>query len=298
MMNVQNDIGKIAKEMLRIKIEGKMVALRDITPCRTERHGHFYANVFLGDIHINAWSLQHKYTTVSKNGKYRRLSESDSHAHDTRRKSKGILPNIYPSILDSSFISSSPKQKDNFILPEILLPEIRPSSSSSSTIQTDCFLSHNWGENKTNHQVVSNINVALKKRGISTWLDENKINGGSIRFKMAEGIDNTKCVLVFITKEYREKVNGIDMKDNCKYEFTYAVNQLGAQNMIPIIMEPEMKDTRKWKGELGAALGSMLYIDFSSDIISNPQEEIEKKYDELYRRIQQLLNRQKKYSNK
>ena len=260
-------------------------------------YGHFYANVFIGDIHINTWSLQHKYTSVSKNGKRRRLSESDSHAHDNHRKSKVILPNIYPSILDSSFTSSSPKQKDNYILPELLLAEIRPSSSSSSTIQTDSFLSHNWGENKTNHHLVANINVALKKRGISTWFDENKIDG-SIRFKMAEGIDNTKCILVFITREYREKVNGIDMKDNCKYEFTYAVNQLGAQNMIPVIMEPEMKDAHKWKGELGAALGSMLYIDFSSAIISNTLEEIEKKYDELHRRIQHLLNRQKKESNK
>jgi hypothetical protein len=96
-----------------------------------------------------------------------------------------------------------------------------------------------------------------------------------------------------------EKGGGIDMKDNCKYEFTYAVNQLGAQNMIPIIMESEMKDPRKWKGELGAALGSMLYIDFSSDFFSNNVvEEMEKKYDELYRKIQQLLNRQKKESNK
>ena len=290
MMNVQHDIGKIAKEMLRMKIEGKIVALRDI---KTDRHGHLYANVFLGDIHINAWSLQHKYTTVSKNGKRRRLSESDSHANDHSRKHKSILPNIYPSILDSAFISPSPKQKDNFIL-----PGIRPSSSNSSTIQTDCFLSHNWGENKTNHQIVANINIALKKRGVSTWLDETKIDGGNIRFKMAEGIDNTKCILVFITREYREKVNGMDMKDNCKYEFTYAVNQLGAQNMIPIIMEPEMKDARKWKGELGAALGSMLYIDFSSSILSNIPEEMEKKYDELYRRIQQLLNRQKKESIK
>jgi len=294
-MNVQNDIGKIAKERLKIQIEGKMVALRDI---KTDRHGyHYYANVFLGDIHINTWSLQHKYTTVSKNGRRRRMSESDTHdhEHDNRRKHKSILPNIYPSILDTSL---SPKQKDNFILPEILLsPEIRPSSSNSSTIQTDCFLSHNWGENQKNHQIVANINKALKKRGLSTWLDETKIDGGSIRFKMAEGIDNTKCILVFITREYREKVNGIDMKDNCKYEFTYAMNQLGSQNMIPIIMESEMKDVRKWKGELGAALGSMLYIDFSSSILSSIPEEMEKKYDELYRRIQHLLNRQKKQNS-
>jgi hypothetical protein len=105
---------------------------------------------------------------------------------------------------------------------------------------------------------------------------------------MAEGIDNTKCIVVFITREYRDKVNGIDMKDNCKYEFTYAMNQLGSQNMIPVIMEKEMRETNKWKGELGAALGSMLYVDLSVDV------EIEKKYDELYKRIRHVIHRESK----
>jgi len=78
------------------------------------------------------------------------------------------------------------------------------------------------------------------------------------------------------------------MKDNCKYEFTYAMNQMGSQNMIPVVMEPEMRETHKWKGELGAALGSMLYIDLSED------KEIEKKYDELYKRIRNVIHRENK----
>jgi hypothetical protein len=83
-------------------------------------------------------------------------------------------------------------------------------------------------------------------------------------------------------------VNGIDKKDNCKYEFTYAMNQMGSQNMIPVIMEKEMRETNKWKGELGAALGNMLYVDLSVEV------DIEKKYDELYKRIKKVMNRESK----
>jgi hypothetical protein len=175
------------------------------------------------------------------------------------------------------------------LLPSILSEKIRPISASFSTIQTDCFLSHNWGDDHKNHDNVRMINDALKKRGLNTWFDEYKIDG-NIRYKMAEGIDNTKCVVVFITKEYREKVNRLDMKENCKYEFTYAMNQLGSQNMVPVVMEPEMRLTNKWKGELGAALGSMLFIDLAEqDKMS--KLELEKKYDELYKRIQNIIHR-------
>jgi hypothetical protein len=126
---------------------------------------------------------------------------------------------------------------------------------------------------------------------------------GNIRFRMAEGIDNTKCVVVFITKEYRDKVNGIDMTDNCKYEFSYAMNQLGSQNMIPVVLETEMRDTKKWKGELGAALGSMMYVDLSQASLSKDQKDTEEtmlelKYEDIYRRIQKIVDREKRRSNK
>jgi hypothetical protein len=166
-----------------------------------------------------------------------------------------------------------------------------PLSSSSSKVETDCFLSHNWGENKKNHYLVSKINSELIKRGLITWFDEEKIEG-NIRHQMAEGIDNTKCILVFITKEYRDKVNGIDMRDNAKYEFTYSMNQHGSQYMIPIIMEPDMRETNKWKGELGAALGSILYVDLSDEKLS--EIELDKKYDELYKRIKHIVDKRNK----
>ena len=267
-----NDHSKSARDALHRKIYGKVVELRDVS---CDKHGKIYANVFLEDISINEWLLKNDFVVFCKNDKTRRVSESDSHAYD---KTKLLLPKINVS-MESSL---SPQKIDNFVLPSMERP-----NTASTTLETDCFLSHNWGENHINHLKVKTISDVLKQKGLKTWLDENKIDG-NIRFKMAEGIDNTKCMVVFITREYRDKVNGIDMKDNCKYEFTYAMNQLGSQNMIPVIMEPEMRENHKWKGELGAALGSMLYIDLSVDV------EIEKKYDELYKRIRHVIHRESK----
>ena len=47
--------------------------------------------------------------------------------------------------------------------------------------------------------------------------------------------------------------------DNCKLEFQHAVRQHTAKNMIPVVMEKEMKDTEKWTGPVGMTLGDILY---------------------------------------
>jgi hypothetical protein len=273
-MPMVNDNGKNSRDALYRKIVGKVVELRDVS---CDKHGKIFANVFLENACINEWLLNNDYVFSCKNERRRRVSESDSHAYD---KTKLELPKLNISVESSPFLSV--KKIETFILPWIERP-----NTASTSLETDCFLSHNWGDKNINHGNVKKINEILRKKGLRTWFDENKIDG-NIRYKMAEGIDNTTCFIVFITREYRDKVNGIDMKDNCKYEFTYAMNQLGSQNMIPVIMEKEMRETNKWKGELGAALGSMLYVDFSE------KKEIEKKYDELCKRIKHIIHRKTK----
>ena len=123
---------------------------------------------------------------------------------------------------------------------------------------TQCFLTHNWANG--NHERVAAVNRALKALGIVTWFDDERMEG-QIRKKMAEGIENTQCAVVFITALYRDKVNGDEARDNCQYEFQYAVEQLGPQKMIPVVMEAALRDPKKWRGQLGAALGTTLYVD-------------------------------------
>lgn len=86
---------------------------------------------------------------------------------------------------------------------------------------------------------------------------------GDILHQMTTGIENTRLVIVFITDNYRKKVNGEDERDNCLIEFRYALSQLGPQKMISVVMDSGMKNPRDWKGRLGGALGSNLYYDLS-----------------------------------
>ena len=274
-----------AKEALTKKIEHQVVQLRDVS---TDRHGKIYAKVFLAEENVNEWLVKNNYGVKSKNGKKRRVSESDS-----------ILS--LPSLPSLKYYSCKEEHTNTLIIDKSILPVIQRQntnlSTASSSVKTDCFLSHNWGEHNKNHAFVKRVNLELQKRGWKTWFDENQMDG-NLRFRMAEGIDNTKCVVVFITREYRDKVNGIDMTDNCKYEFSYAMNQLGSQNMIPVILEEEMRDTKKWKGELGAALGSMLYVDLSLASPSMDISMLELKYEEISRRIRKIVDREKRKSNK
>lgn len=133
--------------------------------------------------------------------------------------------------------------------------------------QTHVFLTHNWATDergRNNHLRVMAVNNALKALGFITWFDDERMQG-SIRRLMTEGVDLTLVMLTFVTKDYMEKVNGEDERDNCRYEFTYGVEVLGPQNFVPIVTEPRMRDNKTWTGEFGAALRTKLYVDFSED---------------------------------
>ena len=74
--------------------------------------------------------------------------------------------------------------------------------------KTHIFLTHNWGDDlkgRSNHDRVARVNDELKRRGVVTWFDEDKMHGDTRRM-MTDGIDNTSLILVFVTKEYRTKV--------------------------------------------------------------------------------------------
>ena len=272
------DEANISKDELSKLIFGKMVEIKSLN---IDKNGNLYATIFLDSINVNEWMLEHKYVIkhkkVPKRHKTTDLANYDNNKYE----------NLLSLEVKNKFIEDIKKSFnfEDFIKEKTILPSIKNSNYLSK--KTDCFLSHNWGENNSNHKKISLINKALQKRGLITWFDENNIEG-NIRYKMAEGIDNTSCVIVFITKEYRDKVNGIDMKDNCKYEFTYSMNQLGSQNMIPIVMDKDMCITHQWKGELGAALGSMLYINFTEEKIKE-YDDLEQKYDDIYNRIIKII---------
>jgi hypothetical protein len=141
-------------------------------------------------------------------------------------------------------MTATDKEDDGFILKE-RLPELEQ--------LTDCFLSHDWGEDeqgRKNHDRVARVNESLKSRGIITWFDAEKMEGNIVQ-QMSNGIDNTQCVLVFVTRNYMNKVAGTNANDNCQLEFQYALRKKSAALMLPIVMEDRMKNTNKWKGPVG-----------------------------------------------
>ena len=149
-------------------------------------------------------------------------------------------------------------------------------------LKTDVFLTHNWGEGLINHQKVALINDGLKKRGLITWFDEERMTG-MVKKKMCEGIDHTRCVAVFVTALYESKVTGNNPNDNCQLEFGYATNKKTSANMVPVVMESEMWNSRQWKGELGMILGDSLYTNMSD------MTNAEAKIDELFTAIMSKL---------
>ena len=91
---------------------------------------------------------------------------------------------------------------------------------------------------------------------------------GNINSQMADGIDASKVVVVFITERYMQKVNGkgeTGNDDNCKFEFDYALRSKGVDFMLPVVMEPQCKNPSHWKGVLGGKLGGLLYVDMCSE---------------------------------
>ena len=108
---------------------------------------------------------------------------------------------------------------------------------------------------------------------------------GHIADHTSSGIDNSKVILVFVTKRYSDKVCGQDRADNCKMEFNYAVQRKSQRYMIPIVMESAMNKPRDWRGALGLALGGDLAIRMSFEFNSANGEKF---IDQILRVKQQI----------
>lgn len=144
-------------------------------------------------------------------------------------------------------------------------------NESDVSFAFDLFLSHDWGTDelgRNSHDRVSKINSLLQAKGCKTWFDEEQMRG-SIASKMAKGISESKCFVVFLTGNYIKKASGLGPKgedDNCFFEFDTAVLERGRSNMISVVLEPSCRDTSKWAaGVVKGKLGTKLYIDLSAN---------------------------------
>ena len=98
----------------------------------------------------------------------------------------------------------------------------------------DAFFTHNWGKDGDNHIRVRKIIKAIQADfNVTIWFDEERIKD-QIQDLMVSGLEKSKCVVVFVTKAYVEKVNGSNALDNCKLEFKFAAESpsLGPDKMV------------------------------------------------------------------
>jgi 5S rRNA maturation endonuclease (ribonuclease M5) len=165
--------------------------------------------------------------------------------------------------------------------------------SPSAGKEFHVFLTHDWGVDeigRKNHTTVTLVNDALKKRGLITWFDADRMEG-QILDQMCRGIDGSSVVAVFITQNYMEKVYGQNENDNCKIEFNYAKEKITAKRMVAVPVEPRCKSPKTWIGSVSAVLGSRLYnSNFAFDIEKQP-EDFERNIDSLVQSILSICDR-------
>jgi len=158
---------------------------------------------------------------------------------------------------------------------------------------SDVFLSHDWGTENINHMRVQKINEELKNRNVATFFDTDP--GGitdELNSDMAKAIEGTKVGLVFVTQAYHDKVDGKAYKgtsDNCYMEFSYMTMKITKAKMLTVVLEPEMKDPKKWNGPLGFQMSGKLYVDMCGNL--DDPNVMKEKMDGLMSRLNPLLGR-------
>ena len=75
-----------------------------------------------------------------------------------------------------------------------------------------CFLAHDHGideRGRDNHERVSLACSRLAALGFTPWFDDQQlVGGGDVTRKMADGIDASACVVIFVTRRFIEKASG------------------------------------------------------------------------------------------
>jgi len=133
---------------------------------------------------------------------------------------------------------------------------------SRPSFEYDAFPAYVRGTDKPGrdiHSRVSAIGLQLKEKGIKIYMDDEM----SLRQNVERIIRSSRVIVVFVTRSYMLKVNSEG--DHCNSEFMLAVLARGVNNMIFVVMEPEMSDQKTWVGHLQIKDGNETCIDYFED---------------------------------
>ncbi|GBG32526.1 Hypothetical Protein FCC1311_087502 [Hondaea fermentalgiana] len=85
---------------------------------------------------------------------------------------------------------------------------------------------------------------------------------------MAFGIDKSRTTVIFVTREYMEKVNaGRSTNDYCCMEFHYAMDRHKPVRVIACVIDEDMADKDRWDGEFRFRwCGIPLFVPMHSEV--------------------------------
>lgn len=118
-----------------------------------------------------------------------------------------------------------------------------------------------------------------------------------INREIVDGIDHTKCMLIFVTENYARKVNGGNDQDYCKREFGYGFEVFGRKKIIAAAVDESMLDSRSWKGIMRFNLGSVVPFDLSNIFKASScelKEGVDEVFDRLYDGIVSTISNQER----
>ena len=139
----------------------------------------------------------------------------------------------------------------------------------------DIFISYSWNIKDQ----VEKLDNKLNSAGFSTWRDDTKMCfNESLHTQLAEGILNSKLVLVCLTKEYIKS-------ENCKKEINYASN---LKKPMSILMIDHM--TPQDMGGIGLLISMLLRV----NCYKNPNDWLDVNFEEIVKSIMDNINKKSK----
>ena len=102
------------------------------------------------------------------------------------------------------------------------------------------FASHDWGRGSSTHARVRDVVTALRARNMDVWFDETHMTG-NILDAMCAGIEDADVVLIFVTRNYMQKVEHGPDTDNVRREFMFAAARperpvrRGSEEIFPLL---------------------------------------------------------------
>jgi len=140
--------------------------------------------------------------------------------------------------------------------------------------------------NPQTHKLVCSIRDELMAKGLTVWIEtpsRHKNEFGQVKktYRKPDGLENTKVAVALINSDYLQKVNA-NQNSYIQYEFKFALTLVGGRLMLPVLLDGSLWNSRAWKGELGGALGTHLYINMSD---ASSEDAFKAKCSELYEAI-------------